>query len=86
MYTLQRLNVVKVVPTEAKRDELLSKGFELLPDPSSPASPDPKQDMPLDKKTLDELKALAVEKGIEVADTDTKAVILEKIKEAEQGK
>lgn len=30
MFTLQKLNVVKIVATEGKRDDLLSKGFELV--------------------------------------------------------
>lgn len=30
MFTLQKLNVVKIVSTEAKKDELISKGFTLV--------------------------------------------------------
>jgi hypothetical protein len=84
MYTLQRLNVVKIVSTEAKRDELISKGFSLIPAAENNIANLPEK--PLGKMNLEELKALAAEKGIDVSNTDTKTVILEKIKEAEQEK
>lgn len=44
MYELQKLNVVKIVATEAKRDKLLAQGFALV---EKPAKPDkPKADKP----------------------------------------
>lgn len=85
MYTLQRLNVVKTVPTEAKRDELLSKGFTLISEDVENKSAE-KKEKPLEKMKLDELKALAAAKEIDITGLETKGAILAKIQEAEQEK
>jgi hypothetical protein len=83
MYTLRRLNVEKIVSTEAKRDELLSKGFVLVE--SAAEKKVQVKDKPLEKRTLDELKEVAAANKIDITGLDTKAEILAKIKEAEQG-
>lgn len=84
MFTLQKLNVVKVVASEAKRDELLSKGFTLVEDQKADKAS--AAEKPLDKKNLEELKEYAASKEIDITGLTKKDEILAKIKEAEQGK
>ncbi|SHK42202.1 Rho termination factor N-terminal domain-containing protein [Desulforamulus aeronauticus] len=59
MFTLQKLNVVKVVDSEIKRDRLMKMGFVEIQVPQSSSGD-------ADYKSMDykDLKALATEKGI----------------------
>lgn len=55
MFTLQKLNVVKIVDEEKERDKLLSKGFkEVIEKPKT-----------IEEMNVKELKELAKEKGVE---------------------
>ncbi|MDP4092592.1 MAG: hypothetical protein Q8920_04455 [Bacillota bacterium] len=83
MFTLKKLNVVKVVNTESKRDELLSKGFTLVTDQKADLTSS--SEKPLDKMTVDELKEYAAKKSIDISGAAKKDEILAKIKEAAQG-
>lgn len=74
MYTLKRLNVIKIVSSESKRDDLLLKGFKLAND----IDPYPE----IDTMTVSELKAYASSKGIDLNGSTKKDDILAKIKEA----
>lgn len=83
MFTLQKDNVVKIVDTESKRDELVSRGFKLVSDQEvDPASGSEK---PLDEMTIPELKEYASQKSIDITGAAKKDEILAKIKEAGQG-
>lgn len=55
MYTLKKLNVIKIVEEENQRDKLISKGFEEVLD-----KPKTIQEM-----NVKELREIAKEKGIE---------------------
>ena len=83
MYTLQKLNVVKKVATEAKKDELISLGFALIDEQEATQI---QKEKPLNKMNLDELKEYAASKEIDIEGSETKLAILAKIKEVEQGK
>jgi hypothetical protein len=76
MFTLQRLNVVRIVETESKRDELISKGF-VLQEGSKPQQQEAK---PVDKMNLEQLTAFAAEKGINISGLTKKDDIKERIK------
>ncbi len=76
MFTLKRLNVVRIVATESKRDELLSKGFVLQED-SKPQQPRAKT---VDQMNLEELNAFAAEKDINISDLTKKDDIKARIK------
>lgn len=80
MFTLQRLNVVRIVDTETKRDGLLSKGFSLVEETERLQQ----EENPIDKMTVNELKAYAAEKGIDISDITKKDDIKERIKAAGQ--
>jgi len=64
-------------------EKLARKGISVedVPDPEDIK----KADKPIDKMTVDELKAYAAEKEIDLTDITVKADILAKIKEAEGG-
>lgn len=76
----KKLNEVGAVVevTEARFKEISAAGkyVEKIPDAAQ-------GEKPLDKMKVDELKAYAEEKGIELKDANTKAEILEVIKAAE---
>lgn len=61
MYKLQRLNVEKIVNDEAGRDRLIAQGFKLVEDKKEDVNPTDD----INKLTVDKLKELAKEKGIE---------------------
>lgn len=75
---LKRLNVVKVVDSEAKADALISKGFEVVVEKKTPVKT-------LDEMTVVELEAYAAEKDIDLGGLNNKAEKLAKIKEVEGG-
>ncbi len=79
MYKMRKLNVEKIALTEFKRDEYLSKGFELVVDQS------PVEENPLDKMTVNDLKTYATNKSIDITGLTKKEDIIKKIKETEQG-
>lgn len=52
-------------------------------DPGAPAENAGGQGKPIDRMNKEELQALAFERGVEFAETDTKAMLIEKIKAAQ---
>ena len=61
VYKLQKLNVEKIVADENSRDKLIAQGFELVKDKKE----DTNSIGDINKLTVDKLKELAKEKGIE---------------------
>ena len=61
MYKLQKLNVEKIVADENSRDKLIAQGFKLVEDKKE----DTNSTGDINKLTVDKLKELAKEKGIE---------------------
>ena len=61
LYKLQKLNVEKIVADENSRDKLIAQGFELVKDKKE----DTNSIGDINKLTVDKLKELAKEKGIE---------------------
>lgn len=61
MYKLQKLNVEKIVTDENSRDKLIAQGFKLVGDKKEDVNPTGD----INKLTVDKLKELAKEKGIE---------------------
>ncbi|AVV56409.1 hypothetical protein C7121_09850 [Paenibacillus glucanolyticus] len=84
--TLKRLNVVKVVDSETKATVLESKGFKRVTD--TPVETDPgtglNLDKPLEDMKLDELKAYAKLKEIELNGLTKKDEILDAIVKEQQ--
>ena len=68
-------NAVCMATTERERDELITKGYHEEIE---------KEEINLDKMTVDQLKAFATEKGISLEGCNNKAEILAKIKESIQ--
>lgn len=77
MIKLKKLNVVKVVESEAKAADLIRKGFVRVEEPKEI------KEKPLSAMTVAELDAYAVEKGIDLTGCNNKAEKLDKIKEVE---
>jgi hypothetical protein len=73
MYKLQRLNQVKFVEEENDKDKLIAKGFKLIEEPK-------KKEKTVDEMTIDELKAYAESKGIDLGEATKKAEILAVVK------
>lgn len=84
--TLKRLNVVKVVDSETKASALESRGFKRVTD--KPVETDPgtglNLDKPLEDMKLDELKAYAKLKEIELNGLTKKDEILDAIVKEQQ--
>ncbi len=59
MYKLQRLNVEKIAADEGARDKYIAQGFKLVEENKDTAIVD------INKLTVDKLKEIAKEKGIE---------------------
>lgn len=59
MYKLQRLNVEKIAADEGARDKYIAQGYELVEEKEDNSKGD------ITKLTVDRLKELAKEKGIE---------------------
>ncbi|GGN47803.1 hypothetical protein GCM10011578_101590 [Streptomyces fuscichromogenes] len=83
---------------EERAAELLDGGYAVLAeedlsadDPGPAEAADPEADKPLEKRTVDQLKAYAAEHGIDLGDAGKKAEILDRIttelarREAESG-
>lgn len=75
MFRLKRLNVERVTNDEAVRDKLIKDGYELVVSEG--------QDNDLDALTVDKLKELAKEKGIEGLDKMRKAELIQAIRDGE---
>ncbi len=73
--------MVKLVD-DSKVPAMLAQGFEVLNQPESKPVPVEK---PIGKMTVDELKAYAAEKGIELPEDGKKADLLAAIEAAEKG-
>lgn len=58
MYKLQKLNVIKIVDNENSKEKLILQGFEVIENTDGEA-------VKYNKLTVDKLKELAKEKGIE---------------------
>jgi hypothetical protein len=75
MFILQKLNVVKIVDTTAKRDELLHQGFAIV------QTLDDKNDAVVENKYekmgWQELRRYATSKGIDVAEKKKAEIIAE---------
>jgi len=83
MITLKRLNVVKIVDSEHKAQAWERKGFKRVVEPEVvELQVEPK---PLDKMTVPELEAYAVEKGIDLSECKNKEEKLERIMSVEGG-
>ena len=67
---------------DSKVQTMLLQGFELLNPPEAKPAPVEK---PVSKMTVDELKAYAAEKGIELPENGLKPELLAAIKAAENG-
>ena len=75
MFALQKLNVVKIVDTAAKRDELLHQGFAIVQtlDDEKNAVVENKYE----KMGWQELRKYAASKGIDVAEKKKAEIIAE---------
>lgn len=82
MYTLQRDNVIRIADSESKRDTLISKGFVIVDEPIEKKTLDNITE--LDKMTVNDLKAYATNKAIDITGLTKKEDILKRIKETEQ--
>lgn len=58
MYKLRRLNVVKIVEEDSRKDKLMSEGFELIEDEKSEGG------INYSEMTVPDLQALCKEKGL----------------------
>lgn len=75
MFKLRYLNIERVVETEYDRDKLIKEGYELVEEKE--VSND------LDSLTVDQLKEIAAEKGIEFNSKIKKNELIEMIEERE---
>ena len=75
MFILQKLNVVKIVDTTAKKDELIHQGFAIVQtlDDKNNAVVENKYE----KMRWQELKKYAMSKGIDVAEKKKAEIIAE---------
>ena len=78
MFMLNKLNVVKIVDTAAKRDELISQGFVLM------QTPDDKTKAVVDEKynamPWHDLRKYAMSKGVDVAERKKADIIKDLLK------
>jgi hypothetical protein len=74
MFTLRYMNVVKIVDSDIKRDQLLAKGYTLVDGPA--AKEDSPGDKPYEDMTREELFAACEVAGINVPhNTKTETLI-----------
>ena len=79
MYRLKRHNVVKETDSPVRRDQLIEKGFRLLPDEAKAAETtfdEDEDDKPLEEMTVAELKQVAKENNIDISGAKLKNEIL----------
>lgn len=82
MYTLIKANVERVVHSESDRDRLMMKGFVPIESEYAEQSiQDPQErSIALEDMPVEELRAYAQEKGIDLGKSTSQSGILEKIK------
>jgi hypothetical protein len=80
MFRLKKDNVERVVASKAICDFLVSKGFTIIKDTTET---DKSNSLSLEEMTIDELKAYAKEKDIDIGKATSLNGILEKINEAQ---
>lgn len=78
MFRLTRLNIERVVANEHDKDKLIKQGYKLVIEEPIKENTDD-----LNKLTVDQLKELAEEKGIEIPSKAKKDEIIEMLKEVE---
>lgn len=74
MYKLQKLNVVKFVDNENSKDKLILQGFEVIENTDG-------ESVKYNKLTVDKLKELAKEKGLENYSNMKKEELIAALKE-----
>ncbi|WP_061309086.1 Rho termination factor N-terminal domain-containing protein [Clostridium botulinum] len=74
MYKLQKLNVVKFVDNENSKEKLILQGFEVIENTDS-------ESVKYNKLTVDKLKELAKEKGLENYSNMKKEELIAALKE-----
>lgn len=78
MFRMKRLNVERVVDDEHYKEILENQGFTVVED-----NCDPLENADYDALKVEDLKALAAEKGIEVPSKTKKEDIIQLIKDSE---
>lgn len=79
-YVLKKNNVERITEDEKLKETLEAQGFTLIKEIDG--KDDEKVDDPLDKMSVEELKAYAEEKGIDIGASTSQSGILKKIKAA----
>ncbi|AIY81491.1 hypothetical protein U728_721 [Clostridium botulinum 202F] len=74
MYKLQKLNVIKIVDNENAKEKLILQGFEVIENIDDEA-------VKYNKLTVDKLKELAKEKGLENYSNMKKEELIAALKE-----
>ncbi|MEA5084360.1 MAG: hypothetical protein VB018_09420 [Lachnospiraceae bacterium] len=80
MYQLKKFNVIKIAGNEAKKEEYLSQGYELIEEKEEGSG-----EKSLEEMTLEELTAYAKENNIDIGNSTSAKGILKKITEALNG-
>lgn len=78
MFRMKRLNVERVVDNEHSKEILENQGFTVVED-----NCDPLENADYEELKVEDLKALAVEKGIEVPSKVKKEDLIKLIKDSE---
>lgn len=74
MYKLQKLNVIKIVDNENAKEKLILQGFEVIENTDG-------ETVKYNKLTVDKLKELAKEKGLENYSNMKKEELIAALKE-----
>ena len=78
MFRMKRLNVERVVDNEHSKEILEGQGYIVIED-----NCDPLENADYDSLKVEDLKALAIEKGIEVPSKKKKEDLIQLIKDSE---